>query len=68
MSHGKKEIRKALKDLESRGFAVEETAAGHKWGRIIAPNGEMKSVWSTPRSPEQHAKDLMVWAKKQERA
>jgi hypothetical protein len=41
---------------------VEATSAGHKWGRIICPGGHKQSIWSTPRSPGNHARDLMKWA------
>jgi hypothetical protein len=35
---------------------------GHKWGRISCAQGHRVSVWSTPRSPGNHARDLRKWA------
>jgi hypothetical protein len=50
--HPHKEINKALEGAEKAGFAVVEVRKGHVWGRVVAPNGQELTVWSTPRSPE----------------
>ena len=65
MAHGKKEIRKAIKTLtEDLDCTVTETSSGHRWGYVTAPDGDTASIWSTPRSPENHARDLLRWARK----
>lgn len=64
MANAAKERRKAIKELERLGCTVDQTAAGHKWGRVTAPNGAVTSIWSTPRSPENHARDLVRWAER----
>jgi hypothetical protein len=33
--HPKKEINDALDYADQLGFVIEQTAAGHKWGRIV---------------------------------
>jgi hypothetical protein len=48
--HPKKEINDALDYAAQLGFVVEQTAAGHKWGRPKCRCGAMFSVWSTPKS------------------
>jgi len=60
--HPKQEINDALDYAESLGEKVERTAAGHKWGRITCIEGHKTSVWSTPRSSGNHARDLRRWA------
>lgn len=49
--HPKKEINDALDYADQLGFGVEQTAAGHKWGRITCSCRAMLSVWSTPKIP-----------------
>jgi hypothetical protein len=60
-SHSKKEIEAAISYAESKGWTVK-TAKGSIWGRIYCPHhsrdGCRISVWSTPRVPESHAKDI----------
>jgi len=60
--HPKKEVNEALDHAEQLGHLVERTASGHKWGRISCAQGHRVSVWSTPRSPGNHARDLRKWA------
>jgi len=59
--HPKKEINAALDHADSLELKVERTVAGHKWGRIVCTCGAWTSVWSTPRSPENHGRQLRRW-------
>jgi len=67
--HPQKEIESALKYAESKRWRVEKSKgkSAHAWGRIYCPTrlkpcsgGErcITSVWSTPKSPTNHAKQL----------
>lgn len=59
--HPNKEIQAALRFAEDRGWSVIPSQRGHCWGVIRCPHGRggcQKSVWSTPRSPENHARAL----------
>jgi hypothetical protein len=49
--HPKKEVNDALDYADQLGFVIEQTAAGHKWGRITCACRAMFSVWSTPKIP-----------------
>jgi hypothetical protein len=60
--HPKKEVNEVLDYADMLGHKVEQTAAGHKWGRITCSLGHRVSVWSTPRNPGNHARDLRKWA------
>jgi hypothetical protein len=59
--HPNKHIQDAVKYAERRGWRVE-MSAGHAWGRLFCPrhdrDGCQFSVWSTPRNPENHAKQI----------
>ncbi len=59
--HPKKDVEAALKYAEGRGWSVE-MASGHAWGRLKCPchtrEGCQVSVWSTPRNPGNHGKQL----------
>lgn len=57
-SHSKKEVEKALKGAEAAGWTVIATAAGHRWGKVECGKGCVISIWSTPRSPGNHAKQI----------
>lgn len=59
--HPKKEVNAALDYADGLQLTVERTVAGHKWGRIVCPCGARVSVWSTPRSPENHGRQLRRW-------
>lgn len=59
--HPKKEVNAALDYASSRRLTVERTVAGHKWGRITCGCGAWVSVWSTPRSSENHGRQLRRW-------
>lgn len=59
-SHPNKDIEKALKYAESKGWTVKLGGA-HAWGKLYCPfnNNDCRegtycknSIWSTPRTPE----------------
>ncbi len=60
--HPKPPVERALAAAESAGWSVEPTGAGHRWGVMRCAEasraGCQVSVWSTPRSPDNHAKQL----------
>ncbi len=59
--HPNKEIEAALQYARDRGWTVIKSAKGHCWGMIRSPHGRggcQKSIWSTPRRPEDHAKAI----------
>jgi len=61
--HANKEIRAAVAYALARGWRfVEPGGSAHAWGRLYCPlqsrDGHTISVWSTPRSPQDHAKDI----------
>ncbi|THV40525.1 hypothetical protein FAB82_14745 [Glycomyces buryatensis] len=60
--HPNKHIRAAIEYMEEKGWKIE-TSGGHAWGRAFCPGGGTgcrppRSIWSTPRSPEDFAKQL----------
>jgi hypothetical protein len=65
-AHPRKEVEDALRYAESNGWRVE-VGGGHAWGRMYCPFNTRRcrcgefcitSVWSTPRSPANHGKQL----------
>ncbi len=65
-SHPSKEVEDALRHAEAHGWRVVE-GGSHAWGRIYCPFNDSQcrcgefciaSVWSTPRSPGNHARAL----------
>lgn len=62
--HPHKEINKALEAAADAGFKVLEVKHGHVWGRVVAPNGQELTVWSTPRSPETMAKRVREFVRR----
>lgn len=62
LRHPKKEVEEALADAEAAGWTVMPTATGHRWGYMrcceASRSGCEASVWSTPRNPGNHAKQL----------
>lgn len=60
--HPKKEVEDALSEAEAAGWRVEMTPKAHGWGKMLCPersrNGCSKSIWSTPRSPGNLARDI----------
>lgn len=64
--HTDKDIEAALKHAESKGWIVEDHG-GHAWGKIYCPYNDaecrcgefcISSVWSTPKNPHNHARQL----------
>lgn len=60
--HPNKEIRAAIDDMVSAGWRIQKRS-GHAWGRAFCPGGAQgcrppTSIWSTPRVPELHARQL----------
>ena len=64
--HPKKDIDKALDYADELGFVVERTIAGHKWGRIVCTCGAWVSIWSTPKNPSNHGRQLRRWVHQHE--
>jgi hypothetical protein len=65
--HAKKQIREALTSVEDEGLEITQKpgSRGHAWGYVrCAACGDHKSVWSTPKNVDNHAKDLIRWALK----
>lgn len=60
--HPNKEIEAALKYAEGRGWRIVQSKHGHVWERIYCPHGQRggcaRSVYSTPRNPDKHAREL----------
>ena len=62
--HPNKDIEKALRYSEEKGWRVAKSQGGtaHPWGRIYCPlqsrEGCRMSVWSTPKNPTNHAKQI----------
>jgi hypothetical protein len=62
--HPKKAIRDALAAVAETHVEVvpKPGSHGHAWGYLrCRVCGERKFVWSTPKSAENHAKDLIRW-------
>lgn len=59
--HPDKHIEKAVQYAESLGWRVE-LSNGHAWGHLLCPHatreGCIVGVWSTPRNPENHARQI----------
>jgi hypothetical protein len=60
--HQSRHIEAALEYAEERGWRVEKSGPrAHAWGRLYCGAGHtlhQKSVWGTPRNPENHAKSI----------
>ena len=56
--HPKKEAAEALWNARRAGLAVEEIHRGHRWGEIRCACGLSFAIWSTPRNPGTHAKQI----------
>lgn len=62
--HPNKEIEKAIQYAESSGWRYKKAGeSAHAWGRLLCPlqtrEGCGMSVWSTPRSADTHAKQII---------
>jgi hypothetical protein len=57
--HPKKEVADALRRAEAAGLAVREIHKGHRWGAVECTTcSARRDVYSTPRNPGTHAKQL----------
>jgi hypothetical protein len=56
--HSKKEVKEALIYAESHGWTVQPTASGHAWGSASCGQGCRISIWSTPKNPGNHGKQI----------
>jgi hypothetical protein len=65
-SHPHSDIEDALKYAEENGWRID-VGGGHCWGKIYCPYNDkecrggifcISSVWSTPRNPGNHAKQI----------
>lgn len=64
-SHSKKQVRDALDEAHAADFGIYATSAGHRWGYVECGKcGQHFSVWSTPRSADNHAKQIRRFVKK----
>ncbi|MBR9800564.1 hypothetical protein GYB59_02160 [bacterium] len=65
--HANKEISKAIEFAIKNGWRYEKSA-GHPNGRLFCPGKArgtcIRSVWSTPKNPQAHARDLIRYVKK----
>ena len=59
--HPKPQVEKAVQYAEQLGWRVE-LSNGHAWGHLYCPQSDrtgcIVSVWSTPRSADNHARQL----------
>lgn len=66
--HPNKHIEEALQYAESKSWRIEKSAGqAHSWGKMYCPENSpicrdnlfcIKSIWSTPKNPQQHARDI----------
>jgi len=61
--HPNKDIEAAVKYAESIGWRYKEAGgSAHAWGRILCSYREREgcsmSIWSTPKNPFRHAKQI----------
>lgn len=56
--HSKKDVEQVLRAAEAQGWTVTPTKAGHRWGKAECGSGCVLSVWSTPKNPQNHAKQM----------
>ena len=64
--HSKQEVELALQHAESKGWRIE-VGGSHAWGKMYCPANDSEcrcgefcitSIWSTPRNPSNHARQL----------
>jgi hypothetical protein len=68
--HPNKEIEAALKYAKGKGWSIIKSLKGHCWGMIRCSHGRggcQKSVWSTPKSLQSHAKAIRNRSAEKER-
>ena len=68
-THPNKEIEKAICFAEDQDWRYKKVGgSAHAWGRLNCPKenreGCAMSVWSTPKNPENHAKQIVRNVKK----
>ncbi len=65
--HPNKEIEQALLYAEKHGWIVKKgSKSAHSWGKMYCPSNNqcrngiycIKSIWSTPKSSQNHAKSI----------
>jgi hypothetical protein len=66
--HSKKEVREAIEYAKSKGWRIQlSSGSGHAWGQMYCPYNDkdcrcgefcIASIWSTPRSPVSHARQI----------
>lgn len=61
--HPNKDIREAIEYAVSKGWRVEKAGPrAHPWGHLYCPErsreGHIIRVWSTPKNPQNHARDI----------
>lgn len=65
-SHARKEVEQALRHAESQGWKVV-AGGGRYWGKMYCPYNDtdcrcgefcITSIWSTPKNPENFARQL----------
>lgn len=61
--HPSKEIEEAIRYAELNGWRYQPTGnSAHAWGRLLCPlasrEGHAMSIWSTPKSTENHARQI----------
>ena len=61
--HPNKEIERAIQYAESKGWRYFPSGqSAHAWGRLLcfleSREGHSMSVWSTPKSAENHARQI----------
>jgi hypothetical protein len=61
--HPNKDIEQSLRYAESKGWRYQPSGgSAHAWGRMLCPlpsrEGHSMSIWSTPKSAENHAKQI----------
>ena len=62
--HPNKDIEQAIRYAESKHWRYQPTGnSAHAWGRMLCPlatrDGHAMSVWSTPKSAENHARQII---------
>jgi hypothetical protein len=56
--HPSKDVEKALKTAEAGGWMITPKTCGHAWGEGRCGSGCRISIWSTPKNPTNHAKQI----------
>lgn len=68
-THANKAIEAAVRQAEARGWRYKAAGkSAHCWGRLLCaeatPAGCQMSVWSTPKSADNHAKQILRMVKR----